>query len=69
MMHTASTTFQSLARLKGLKTESYDGFGETRRHVERLLLRLDFSGGFSQARSTLVDARKTDEVLREGGLD
>lgn len=68
MMSTASMTFQSLARPKGIKADSYDGFGETRRHVERLLLRLDFSGGFSKPQSTSVNAQNTDEILRQGGL-
>jgi gamma-tubulin complex component 4 len=63
-----NTTSHSLTRQKGLKTESHDGFGETRRHVERLLLRLDFSGGFSQPQSTMVDTGNIGEILRDGGL-
>ncbi|KAF8592033.1 hypothetical protein K439DRAFT_1325212 [Ramaria rubella] len=67
MMNT-STTFQSSMRPKGLKTEFPDGFGETRRHVERLLLRLDFSGGFSNSRNMAADTMNTGNILRQGGL-
>lgn len=68
MMSTTSVTFQSLARPKNVKSESYDSLGETRRHVERLLLRLDFSGGFSKPKSAAEDALNTSEILRQGGL-
>lgn len=70
MMNTTSVTFQSFVRPKGTKTgEFHDGFGETRRHVERLLLRLDFSGGFSKPQSAFeADAIGTSEILRQGGL-
>ncbi|KAI6115301.1 hypothetical protein EV401DRAFT_1976686 [Pisolithus croceorrhizus] len=39
----ASTLQRTFARGKGL-----DGEGEVRRHVEQLLLRLDFNGRFSK---------------------
>lgn len=39
------------------------GTGEVRRHVERLLLRLDFNGGFSKPRGG-----KGTDILVEGGL-
>lgn len=44
--------------------------GETRRHVERLLLRLDFNRMFSRAQmseSHVPDGPETN-ILREGGL-
>jgi gamma-tubulin complex component 4 len=68
MMSSTSATFPSLVRPKGVRTEAYDGFGETRRHVERLLLRLDFSGGFSKPRNTVAETVNTGEILRQGGL-
>ena len=68
MMSTTSVTFPSLGRPKGVKSESYDGFGETRRHVERLLLRLDFSGGFFKPQSAVKDTVNMGEILRQGGL-
>ena len=49
---------RSSRALKGLA-----GDGEARRHVERLLLRLDFNGEFSRGRR-----RQTSDILKEGGL-
>lgn len=46
------------------------GDEEVRRHVERLLLRLDFNGEFSKHREERRARRQGDgeEILREGGL-
>lgn len=41
------------------------GIGQVRRHVERLLLRLDFNGGFSKS---LGKKPKDVNILAEGGL-
>jgi hypothetical protein len=55
------TTFNISKAGKGID----GGIGEVRRHVERLLLRLDFNGGFSKSLG-----KKTGDVniLAEGGL-
>lgn len=43
--------------------------GETRRHVERLLLRLDFNRMFSRrAMSEALPAVESNDILKEGGL-
>lgn len=55
------TTFNISRGGKGLD----GGFGEVRRHVERLLLRLDFNGGFSKRRES---NKYTTDILVEGGL-
>lgn len=52
------TTFNISRGAKGLD----GGVGEVRRHVERLLLRLDFNSGFSKRRE------KEGDILAEGGL-
>ena len=46
------------------------GDEEVRRHVERLLLRLDFNGEFSKQREGRRARRDGDgeEILKEGGL-
>ena len=54
-LHSASKTMKALD----------GGAGDVRRHVERLLLRLDFNGGFSAAK--VRRAARTD-ILAEGGL-
>jgi len=62
----ANYTTHNLSRgVKGMDV----GGGEVRRHVERLLLRLDFNGGFSKprARRGTVDGAGAD-ILVEGGL-
>jgi gamma-tubulin complex component 4 len=57
-------TFIRPKRGKGLA-----GDEEVRRHVERLLLRLDFSGEFSTHRVARRGQRDEDkEILKEGGL-
>jgi hypothetical protein len=38
-----------------------------RRHVERLLLRLDFNGAVSKWRSDTIE-KSTEEILPQGGL-
>lgn len=43
-----------------------EGDGEVRRHIERLLLRLDFNGSFSKAKLRRPD--EEDGILRQGGL-
>ncbi|TRM66054.1 Non-catalytic module family EXPN protein [Schizophyllum amplum] len=72
MNATAATTFISAANYSAThhsisKTmKALDGgAGDVRRHVERLLLRLDFNGGFSAAK--IRRAARTD-ILAEGGL-
>lgn len=65
MMMNASIANQSLVQggLKNLgSTEA-----QTRRHVERLLLRLDFNGEFSAPKSTVGHASGKG-VLAEGGI-
>ncbi|KZT74942.1 hypothetical protein DAEQUDRAFT_659501 [Daedalea quercina L-15889] len=45
------------------------GDEEVRRHVERLLLRLDFNGGFSKPTyNIMMPASGTEEILKQGGL-
>lgn len=59
-MVNSSVTLQSFINPKA---DGGDAFGETRRHIERLLLRLDFSGAFSKP--SITDQR---EILPQGGL-
>lgn len=59
----ASITNQSLAQ-GGLKNVGSTE-AETRRHVERLLLRLDFNGEFSSRKSGLGSGVG---ILAEGGI-
>jgi gamma-tubulin complex component 4 len=61
-MANASTFNHTFIRPKGAK--GFESDGEVRRHVERLLLRLDFNGGFSVAKGHAVG----QEILKEGGL-
>ncbi|KAH7930585.1 hypothetical protein BV22DRAFT_1139635 [Leucogyrophana mollusca] len=58
----ASTFQRTLIRQKGAK--GLEGDGEVRRHVERLLLRLDFNGAFSKPQIY----RHDDEMLKDVGL-
>lgn len=45
------------------------GDEEVRRHVERLLLRLDFNGGFSKPTvNVMIPASETEEILKQGGF-
>jgi gamma-tubulin complex component 4 len=64
-MANASTFHHTFIRRKGVK--GLEGDGEVRRHVERLLLRLDFNGGFSVARKGKPPLVGQD-ILKEGGL-
>lgn len=48
-----------------LKDKRLEGEGEVRRHLERLLLRLDFNGEFSKRK---VAASNREDILRQGGL-
>lgn len=57
----ASLFAQQSTRLKDKRLEAE---GEVRRHVERLLLRLDFNGEFSKRKV----AAKGENILQEGGL-
>lgn len=65
-LNVTSITMQSFIRTKGLKGELTNSPEETRRHVERLLLRLDFNGSFSSLRGKKVS--NTQDILKEGGL-
>lgn len=49
--------------MKGLESD-----GEVRRHIERLLLRLDFNGGFSKAKLQKDQLDEGENILRQGGL-
>ncbi|KIJ22052.1 hypothetical protein PAXINDRAFT_174014 [Paxillus involutus ATCC 200175] len=46
-----------------VRGKGFEGDGEVRRHVERLLLRLDFNGSFSTPRAT---HRDREDILGEG---
>ncbi|GJJ09549.1 hypothetical protein Clacol_003772 [Clathrus columnatus] len=65
-LNVTSLTLQSFVRTKGLKGEFSNSSEETRRHVERLLLRLDFNGKFSNLRGK--ETSKTQDILKEGGI-
>jgi hypothetical protein len=61
----ASSFHHTFIRRKGAK--GLEGDGEVRRHIERLLLRLDFNGGFSKVKHQ-KDRPDEDEILKQGGL-
>lgn len=68
-MSTASASgFHTFIRPK--RGKRLEGDEEVRRHVERLLMRLDFNGEFSKHRVARNSrSKKTDEeILKEGGL-
>lgn len=44
------------------------GMGDVRRHIERLLLRLDFNGRFSKPQRKREDAEGEANILAQGGL-
>jgi hypothetical protein len=56
-----ATTLQRTS-IRGKGTKGFEGEGEVRRHVERLLLRLDFNGAFSKPRAG-------EQIQWEGGID
>lgn len=61
--------FQTFVRMK--RGKRLAGDEEVRRHVERLLLRLDFNGGFSNSKFRRDAGRANagnEEILRQGGL-
>ncbi|KIJ45673.1 hypothetical protein M422DRAFT_46712 [Sphaerobolus stellatus SS14] len=63
-----SITFQSFTQPKAAKTEISDRAGDTRRHIERLLLRLDFSSNFSKPSIKSDEDEGKGDILRQGGL-
>ncbi|KAI0073125.1 gamma-tubulin ring complex protein [Panus rudis PR-1116 ss-1] len=60
------TGFQTFIRSK--RGKRLEGDEEVRRHVERLLLRLDFNGEFSKNRVGRTTRRAGGEILKEVGL-
>ncbi|TFK30929.1 hypothetical protein FA15DRAFT_38484 [Coprinopsis marcescibilis] len=58
-VNVANHSTVNLSRIKGLDK----GIEHSQRHIERLLLRLDFNGGLSKPRND-----GTNEILKEGGL-
>jgi hypothetical protein len=56
-MHNVSTNTHGVRSKDGRRS---DKIGEMRRHIERLLLRLDFNEEFSRRRSTRV----AEDILR-----
>jgi len=61
----SASVHHTFLRPKGVKR--LEGDGEVRRHVERLLLRLDFNGGFSKPR-TRKASKDEEDILKGGGL-
>ena len=63
------STFMSMS-VRHRRGKRLAGDEEVRRHVERLLLRLDFNGEFSKHRDGRRARRQGDgeEILRQGGL-
>lgn len=57
----ASSFHRTLIPRKG------EGDGEVRRHIERLLLRLDFNGNFSRSKSQAPEEEDFG-ILKQGGL-
>jgi gamma-tubulin complex component 4 len=51
-------------------TQSKDEDGDVRRHIERLLLRLDYNGGFSNYDTGFsgIDRLQREGILKQGGL-
>ncbi|CCL98083.1 uncharacterized protein FIBRA_00077 [Fibroporia radiculosa] len=70
MLYNASTAnssgFHTFVRNK--RGKRLEGDEEVRRHVERLLLRLDFNGGFSEAKAAGSFGSTDAEILKQGGL-
>ncbi|KAI8995284.1 gamma-tubulin ring complex protein [Trametes punicea] len=73
MLHNTSmantTGFHTFMR--GKRGKRLEGDEEVRRHVERLLLRLDFNGEFSHPRKRRRPAQRateSEDILKQGGL-
>jgi gamma-tubulin complex component 4 len=60
-----STTMMGTPGPDGRRTRDIDT--EMRRHIERLLLRLDFNGAVSKWRSETTQ-KTTEDILPQGGL-
>lgn len=68
MLMNASLAHHTTYNISRIGKGGDGGIGEVRRHVERLLLRLDFNGGFSnRLRKQSKDPGDTN-ILAEGGL-
>ena len=62
-----ASSFHTFVRPK--RGKRLAGDEEVRRHVERLLLRLDFNGGFSKPTiNVTIPVSSTEEILKQGGL-
>lgn len=59
----ANATALQRTSIRGKASKGFEGEGEVRRHVERLLLRLDFNGAFSKPK---ISASK--QIQWEGGI-
>lgn len=70
MTNTTGLGFNTFLRTR--RAKRLEGDEEVRRHVERLLLRLDFNGQFSKPRlrrrGTEEAAAGVGEILKQGGL-
>ncbi|KAI1793171.1 gamma-tubulin ring complex protein [Ganoderma leucocontextum] len=71
MTNTTGFGFHTFVRMR--RGKRLDGDEEVRRHVERLLLRLDFNGQFSKPSFRRRGTRKTascaqEDILKQGGL-
>lgn len=73
MLHNTSvantTGFHTFVRAK--RGKRLEGDEDVRRHVERLLLRLDFNGEFSHPRKRRragQGAPESEDILKQGGL-
>jgi gamma-tubulin complex component 4 len=68
--HHTTTTHSTFIRRKA--NGGMEGEGEVRRHIERLLLRLDFNEGFSGVKrrkeSRLDEEDEGEDILKQGGL-
>ncbi|KAG2156609.1 Spc98 family-domain-containing protein [Suillus bovinus] len=56
-----ATTLQRTS-IRGKGSKGFEGEGEVRRHVERLLLRLDFNGAFSKPRAAASASGASDSI-------
>jgi hypothetical protein len=71
--HTTTTHSTFIRRKANGGNGGMEGEGEVRRHIERLLLRLDFNGGFSgvkRRKESPLDGEdeEGEEILKQGGL-